>query len=149
MSIPSWVEYFLGFASHAARKSKDPMTQVGAVAVGQDREILETGYNGLPRGVADCPERLQRPEKYLWTGHAEENLVTSAARTRLKGSTVYVTHLCCNSCARMLINSGVAEVVCGNGKTSMPKELFDTARVMFQEANVKFIMEPQNEQQEV
>lgn len=132
----TWQEYFMGFARWAARKSKDPSTQVGAVAIGPDKEILETGFNGLPRGVADLPERMERPAKYLWTGHAEENLVTTAARSRLKGSTVYVTHLCCNGCARMLINAGVSRVVVGDGQTSMPKEQFDVAKLMFAEAGV-------------
>ncbi len=133
----NWREYFMGLAEFVARKSKDPSTQVGAIAVGPDNELREAGYNGIPRGVRDLPERLHsRPEKYLWIGHAEENLVTTAARSRLAGTTVYVTHLCCNGCARMLINAGVAAVVIGDGKTSMPQELFDVAMKMFLEAGV-------------
>lgn len=122
-------------AQWAASKSKD-VTQVGAAAVGQDNEVLETGFNGLPRGVQELPARVERPAKYLWTGHAEENLVTTAARRRLKGSTVYITHLCCCRCARMLINAGVREIVVGPGTTSMPKEEFDIALEMLGEAGV-------------
>lgn len=133
-----WVKRFLDHAQHIADWSKDPSTRVGAVAVDADRVVLETGYNGLPRGVHDLPERMERPAKYLWTAHAEENLVAQAARPRLKGSTVYVTHLCCNACARMLINAGVAKVVCGSGTTSMPVEQFDIALQMFSEAGVQF-----------
>jgi len=106
------------------------------VAVDPNRRILETGYNGIPRGVKDLPERMERPAKYLWTSHAEENLVAHAARDRLLGSTVHVTHLCCARCARSLINAGVAHVVCGDGTTSMPKEEFEAARTMFEEAGV-------------
>ena len=134
----SWPAFFTGLACYVATKSKDPTTQVGAVAVGADHEILETGSNGLPRGVQDLGLRMQRPTKYLWTSHAEENLVATAARPRLKGSTVYVTHLCCCRCARMLINAGVTRVVAGGGVTSMPAEEFEVARQMFREAGVEF-----------
>ncbi len=136
-----WTERFLQVAAQVATWSKDT-TQVGAVAVDEARRMLETGYNGLPRGVEDRPERMERPVKYLWTAHAEENLVAHAARDRLAGSTVYVTHLCCCACARMLINAGVAEVVCGDGKTSMPAEQFDIAVAMFREAGVKLTTSP-------
>jgi len=135
----AWYDYFMGFARHAASKSKDPSTQVGAVAVGPDGEIRATGYNGLPRGVEDRPERMERPAKYLWTSHAEENLVAHAARVgvSLKGCTVYVTHYPCSRCARSLIQAGVSRIHVGEGKTSMPAEEFDTARVMFEESGVE------------
>ena len=132
----NWHDYHMGFAKHAAVKSKDPSTQVGAAAIGDAKQVVETGFNGLPRGVEDRPERMERPAKYLWTAHAEENLVATAARARLGGTTVFVTHLCCARCARMLINSGVAKVVAGDGKTSMPQEEFDIAVEMFKEAGV-------------
>jgi dCMP deaminase len=134
-----WRTYLMGFALWASKKSKDPSTQVGAVAVGTANNILETGYNGLPRGVDDLSDRMERPAKYMWTGHAEENLVAHAARPRLNGSTVYVTHMCCARCARSLINAGVACVVVGPGKTSMPPEEFEIANQMFYEAGVKLV----------
>lgn len=45
----SWDEYFMGIAMLAARRSKDPNTQVGACIVSQDNIILSTGYNGMPK----------------------------------------------------------------------------------------------------
>lgn len=136
-----WQERFLSLAQAVAQWSKDPTTKVGAVAVAETKAILETGFNGLPRGVQDLPERMERPAKYIWTAHAEENLVAHAARKQLEGSTVYVTHLCCNACARMLINAGVAEVVVGPGQTSMPVEQFEAAVTMFEEAGVKLVLD--------
>lgn len=132
-----WPRRFLDLAAHIASWSKDPSTQVGAVAINDARAIVETGYNGIPRGVDDLPERMERPDKYIWTAHAEENLVAHAARERLEGTTVYVTHMCCASCTRMLINAGVKRVVVGGGKTSMPKEQFEAALQMFCEAGVE------------
>lgn len=131
-----WTTRFLQLAAVVASWSKDPATQVGAVAA-KGRRVLETGYNGPPAGVEDLEARFQRPAKYLWTTHAEANLVAAAAKQRLQGSTVYVTHLCCSQCAALLINSGVAKIVCGTGITSMPAEQFEVALRMLEEAGVE------------
>ena len=133
----NWNEYFAAFATLAARKSKD-ITQVGAVLVGPEDEIRLTGYNGPPRGVLDTPERRERPAKYLYTSHAEANLVAFAAREgiRTKDCTVFVTHMCCAACARTLIQAGIAAVFYGPGTTSMPATEFEAAREMFEEAGV-------------
>jgi dCMP deaminase len=50
---------------------------------------------------------------------------------------VYITHLCCASCARSLINAGVAKIVVGDGTTSMPSEEFEVAQTMLAEAGVQ------------
>ena len=145
MSSPSpssWSSRFAQLAALVASWSKDPATQVGAVAVNDARRILEVGYNGLPQGTLDAPDRMARPAKYLWTTHAEANLVATAARSRLAGSTVYVTHAPCSQCAALLINAGVARVVCGAGTTAMPEEPFAVARLMFEEAGVELVELP-------
>ena len=46
----SWDEYFMGVAILAAKRSKDPNTQVGACIVDKNNVILTTGYNGFPKG---------------------------------------------------------------------------------------------------
>jgi dCMP deaminase len=140
MSTSKWPARFLQLAQLVASWSKDPSTQVGAVATNSTNHILETGYNGPPRGVEDLEARFQRPAKYLWTTHAEANLVAAAAASRLQGSTVYVTHLCCAQCAALLINSKVTKVVCGPGLTSMAPEQFDVALRMFEEAGVELVV---------
>jgi dCMP deaminase len=129
--------YHYGFAVHAATASKDS-TKVGAVLVGPEGEVRLTGFNGPPKGVADLPERFERPRKYLFASHAEANLIAFAAREgiRTKDCTVYVTHMCCAGCARSLIQAGVKEVRFGPGTTSMPAEEFEAATVMFAEAGV-------------
>jgi dCMP deaminase len=133
----NWNEYLMGFAQHAALKSKDT-TQVGAALV-RDRSVLCTGFNGPPRGVIDRPERFERPAKYLYAAHAEMNLISTAAREgiRIDGCSVYVTHYPCSACAKIMIQAGVKRVVVGNGKTSMPKEEFEAAEEMFYESRVE------------
>jgi dCMP deaminase len=127
----------MGFAVHAATKSKDP-TQVGACLVGPEREVRLTAYNGPPRGVRDYANRFERPVKYQFASHAEQNLVAFAAREgiRTAGCSVFTTHFPCASCARSLIQAGICEVIVGPGQTSMPREEFDAAAVMFKEAGV-------------
>lgn len=136
--MADWNGRFLSLAEHIALWSKDPSTKVGCVIIGPDMEVRSTGYNGLPRGVQDLPERMERPAKYLWTSHAEENAVAQAARigVSLEGCLAYVTHCPCSRCARSLIQAGVAQVLFGKGTTSMPKEEFDVAMRMFAEADI-------------
>lgn len=138
-AIESWDETFLGLAERFAKRSKDPSTKVGCVIVGPDREVRSMGYNGLPRGVEDTADRMERPAKYLWTSHAEENAVAQAARigVSLKGCTAYVTHTPCARCARILIQAGISTIICGDGATNMPKEEFQVAEAMLTEGWVR------------
>lgn len=137
----SWNSYLMEMAWQVATRSKDPNTQVGCVIVTEDKVVAATGYNGLPRSVEDKPERMERPAKYLWTAHAEENAVAQAARigTRLKGGTAYITHEPCSRCARTLIQAGIEVVFTGSGKTSMPVDEFEVANIMFKEAGVQVV----------
>lgn len=135
-----WVEHFMGFARHAATKSKDS-TQVGAALVTPFGAVVLTGYNGPPMGVEDSTDRRQRPMKYLFASHAEANVVGFAARHGIKtdGCALYVTHACCSACMRSLIQAGITRIVYGTGKTSMPEDEFDAARIMADEAGVTYI----------
>lgn len=133
-----WSERFIELARTVSTWSKDPSTKVGCVIVGIERTVLATGYNGLPRRVLDLPERMERPAKYLWTSHAEENAVAQAARegVALADTYAFVTHHPCSRCARMLIQAGVRRVFVSTGTTSMPSEEFDVAAAMLHEADV-------------
>lgn len=136
---PAWVNYLLAIARGVASKSKDT-TKVGAVAVDSANFIKSTGFNGVPIGVEDRPERYERPEKYGWIAHAEANLVASAARLVLEGTTVVVTHQPCDACARLLIQAGVKEVIFASTLTNMQAldpGLLDRSKTMFLEAGVR------------
>ena len=137
----NWDAYLVGFAEHAAVRSKDS-TKVGAALVGPDNEVRLCSYNGPPKGVRDLPERFERPAKYLFTSHAEQNLIAFAAREgiRTRGCTVYCTHEPCAACAKTLIQAGIVRVVCGHGTTNMPDEEFHAARAMFFEAGVRCVL---------
>lgn len=129
----NWTEYFLGLAEQVKLKSKDLSTQIGAVIVGEDNEVLSTGYNSFPRGMDDSKqERQERPEKYFWFEHAERNAIYNAARigVSLKNSTIYLTSgLPCMDCARGIVNSGVKVVWCKRVCTTKNKEKWEESQV--------------------
>lgn len=99
--------------------------KVAAVVV-QDKRIISTGYNGTPRGVRNCNEGgCPRCNAMTESGtkldeclcsHAEENAITQAAYhgVSLKGSTIYTVFSPCLMCSKMIINSGIREVVYGD-----------------------------------
>ena len=128
----NWTEYFLGLAEQVKLKSKDQSTQIGAVIVGEDNEVLSTGYNSFPRGMDDSKiERQERPEKYFWFEHAERNAIYNAARigVSLKNSTIYLTSgLPCMDCARGIVNSGVKIIWCKRVCTTKNKEKWEESQ---------------------
>ncbi len=110
----SWDEYFMGVALLAARRSKDPSTQVGACIVSPEKIIISTGYNGLPNGCSDDEYpwgREGEETKYPYVVHAELNAILNAGGRVLRGATLYVALFPCNECAKAIIQSGIKEVI--------------------------------------
>ena len=112
----NWDEYFMGIAMLAAKRSKDPNTQVGACIVSDDNIIISTGYNGMPKGCSDDVfpwdrEGQQDMTKYPYVVHAELNAILNANGRDLRGSRIYVALFPCNECAKAIIQSGVKEVL--------------------------------------
>ena len=110
----SWDEYFMGVALLAARRSKDPNTQVGACIVSPDNIILSTGYNGLPCCCSDDVfpwEREGAETKYPYVVHAELNAILNAGGRVLRGARLYVALFPCNECAKAIIQSGIREII--------------------------------------
>ena len=113
----SWDEYFMGIAMLAAKRSKDPSTQVGACIVSPENIIISTGYNGMPKGCSDDEfpwERSGEEEietKYPYVVHAELNAILNSNGRDLRGSRIYVALFPCNECAKAIIQSGIKEVI--------------------------------------
>jgi dCMP deaminase len=132
----------------AATRSTCLRRKVGAVFV-RDRNLLASGYNGAPAGVAHCAETgCLRERAGIPSGerheicrglHAEQNGIIQAARHGLSitGATLYCTNSPCIICAKMLINVGVARIVCADG---YPDEL---ARQMLEEAGMRVELLPE------
>ena len=136
----NWDEYFMGIAMLAAKRSKDPNTQVGACIVSPDNIIISTGYNGMPKGCSDDVfpwDRTGEETKYPYVVHAELNAILNANGRDLRGSRIYVALFPCNECAKAIIQSGVQEVVYLSDKYKDTMENFASKR-MLSAAGVKF-----------
>ena len=138
----TWDEYFLGVAMLAARRSKDPNTQVGACIVSPDNIIISTGYNGLPNGCSDDEypwAREGEQTKYPYVVHAELNAILNANGRDLRGSRLYVALFPCNECAKAISQSGVKEVLYLSDKyantpaTVASKRMLDSAGVRYRQ----------------
>ena len=111
----SWDEYFKGVAMLSALRSKYPSTKVGACIVNQNKRIVGIGYNGLPCGCSDDEFPWERSggfldTKYAYVVHAEPNAILNAT-SDLTNATLYVTLFPCNECAKLIIQSGIKEIV--------------------------------------
>ena len=136
----TWDEYFMGIALLAARRSKDPNTQVGACIVSKDNIIISTGYNGMPKGCSDDEyprDREGEQTKYPYVVHAELNAILNANGRDLRGSRLYVALFPCNECAKAIIQSGVKEVIYLSDKYSDSLSTFASKR-MLMSAGVRY-----------
>jgi dCMP deaminase len=123
----NWDEYFLTIAAAAATRSNCTRRGVGAVVV-VDRHIRSTGYNGPPSGYGHCDDgSCPRGGSTMPAGedpdyancvaiHAEANALLFAGPDERAGATLYTTQAPCFSCAKLIANSGIAQVVAGGGR---------------------------------
>ena len=119
---PDWDEYFMGIAKVVSLRSNCVKRKVAAVIV-KDKRVISTGYNGTPRGVKNCSEGgCPRCNSFTSSGtkleeclcsHGEENAITQSAYhgVNISGATIYTTFSPCLLCTKMIINSGIREVV--------------------------------------
>lgn len=133
MSRLSKENYYLDIAETVLERATCLRRVYGAIIVNND-EIISTGYNGAPRGRANCTDlgfcsrealKVPRGERYelCRSVHAEANAIISAARRDIVGGTLYLVGrdaqtgellddaTSCSMCRRQVINSGLRQVV--------------------------------------
>lgn len=131
--------YYLDIAQTVLERATCLRRVYGAIIVKND-EIIATGYNGAPRGRANCVDlgycsretmRVPRGERYelCRSVHAEANAIISAARRDMLGATLYLVGreakdgsllhdaTSCSMCRRLIINAGIERVVIRNTET--------------------------------
>ncbi len=138
---PSKDEYFMALAFLVSERTTCLRRSVGAVLV-NDGRVLSTGYNGSPRDMAHCQDLgCMRKTLGIKSGtrhelcrgvHAEQNAIIQAAISGVstRDATLYSTTHPCGLCAKLLINSRVAEVVyCGEYRDDLAKELLEVSGI--------------------
>lgn len=125
--------YYLDIAQTVAERSTCMRRKFGAIIV-KDDVIVSTGYNGSPRGRANCSELefcmreklcIPRGERYelCRSVHAEANAIIAASRDRMLGATLYMVCIdpktnevlpgtsSCMMCKKLVINAGIERVI--------------------------------------
>ncbi|HIQ90774.1 MAG TPA: dCMP deaminase family protein [Candidatus Coprosoma intestinipullorum] len=146
----TWDEYFIALAKLTAMRSKDPSTQVGACIISADNRILSVGYNGAPNGFDDdnFPWNRQGENletKYPYVCHAEMNAVLNYRGTRkdFENARIYVDLFPCNECAKIIIQSGIKEVVYLSNKYKdsenniASRKLFDSCGIEYHQLDLE------------
>ncbi len=146
----NWDEYFMAVAILSSYRSKDPSTQVGACIVDSTNRILSIGYNGAPNGFSDkfFPwDREGKPleTKYVYVCHAELNAILNyrGSRKDLENAKIYTDLFPCNECAKLIIQSGIKEVIYLSDKYKdtdsviASKSLFDICGVKYRSLDMK------------
>ena len=129
----SWDEYFMAITELSALRSKDPSTTVGACIVSNDNRILSIGYNGAPNGFSD--------DEFPWDreGHAELNAILNFRGNKkdLENAKIYVDLFPCNECAKLIIQSGIKEVIYLNDKYANSENNI-ASRTLFDKCHVNY-----------
>ena len=121
ISRPTWDDYFIQIAEIVKTRSTCIRRQVGAVIVNDKRQIVSTGYNGVPRGIEHCTEETctklfeasGEKNELCPAVHAELNAILQAATAGFnpEGTTLYTTTRPCSNCTMAIINVGIKRVV--------------------------------------
>lgn len=130
---PSFDDLYLRMAFLISSRSVDPFTKVGCIAVNDKNELIGASYNGFPPKYDpkfDLPE--ERDKKNLLIFHAEQNIILRMARGTIH--TLYLTHSCCRSCAKLVSGHGVKKVI-----YSEEYHLEQDFKEIFSEFGVEFI----------
>ncbi|CAC5413845.1 comEB [Mytilus coruscus] len=136
-----WDEYFMALAFLSAQRSKDPETQVGACIVNNDKRIVGMGYNGMPNNCKDDDfpwgkGQTAQDNKHLYVCHSELNAVVNKIQADVRGCRMYVTLFPCNECAKLIVQSGLEEVIYYKMQDPPKEEIVKATKKMFEYGNI-------------
>lgn len=123
----------MDIALRTALMSKSERLKVGAVLV-LDKRILSVGFNGLPSGME--PDILEennvtKPEVI----HAELNCILNCAKQGISilGATLYITHSPCQSCASLIVQSGIKQIIYKDDYRTCTKSFLESMGVIIRQ----------------
>ena len=138
------INYYLDIAETVSERGTCLRKNYGCIIVKND-EIISTGYSGAPRGRVNCIDLGYCTKKKIYPDvrhggydacrsvHAEQNAIISAARKDMIGGSLYLVGkrkdngeyekgaMCCQMCRKLIINSGIEEVIVRYSKTEYVK----------------------------
>ena len=114
-----FIKLYMDWASRTAQLSHARRLQVGAVIV-KDDSVISYGYNGMPAGWDnDCEDQIYEEDGFHITLktkpevlHAESNAIAKLAKSTNSGlgADLFVTHMPCLDCAKIIYQSGISRV---------------------------------------
>ncbi|MFV2040425.1 MAG: cytidine/deoxycytidylate deaminase family protein [Candidatus Hydrothermarchaeales archaeon] len=120
MTRPTWDEYFMNIVHQLKKRSTCTRRQFGAIVVNSKKEIISTGFNGVVRGAEHCEDiGCIKDEMGVESGmghgicpavHAEQNALIQAGKDA-EGATLYLNGFPCKICARLIVNSGIKQLI--------------------------------------
>lgn len=142
---PNKHDYYIGIAEAVSRRSTCLRRHYGCVIVNND-EIISTGYNGNPRGEANCMDvgvchregmaHNSSPDSYNMcrSVHAEMNAIISASRAEMIGAELYLYGydvetaadipadelFPCPICLRLIQNAGIYKIYTSSSSYVVP-----------------------------
>lgn len=125
MNRPSFEQIYMDLAVNLAKRSTCKRLQVGSVIASSDyRQVLAVGYNGNAAGLPNTCDSDEAGS--CGCIHSENNALINCHSPRSIEKIVFVTHLPCIGCSKLLINlGGVQKVYYKNDYRSLDSlELF-------------------------
>lgn len=163
-------DVYSNMAREISRLSKDKNTQLGAVIVANDGTPISWGYNGTVSGfddllvphsrevktlqytitdddTSDVNIHIFESNKYPFMSHAESNAIFYGDKTKLVGSTIYVTGFPCENCALQIARAKIARVVVTdtiNDVNSTVNKNNNNSMFIFAQHNIHLTMDCKN-----
>lgn len=111
MIKPDWDTYFMNIAFAVSLRSSDKSTKHGCVLIDKNKHIVGTGYNGYAPNLIENGLPSDRPDKYPFFIHAEQNAIYNKIGDAV---TAYVTGKPCFNCLYALYSNFIKRVVYAN-----------------------------------
>lgn len=114
----SYDEFFMEQALTFSKRATCTRLKVGTIITSKENIQLAEGYNGSLKGQPHCTDDhvgclINEQGRCIRTIHAEQNSIINAMRkgVSIVDSIAYVTHEPCETCTKLLIQSGVTTII--------------------------------------
>ena len=107
--IDKWTKYFLRQTNEIRSLSKDLSTKCGAILVKNNIPVSQ-GFNGPAKKLKDDLIPTERPMKYDWMFHAEDNCLLNYSGAIDDTYIMYISGKSCWKCLQRIYHVGIRNV---------------------------------------